>query len=86
MVSENINLTDKQAEFIRRSIEAGEFEDVSEVVRAGIHLLEEWQAERLKREAELGAMLDEAKASGLSDRTPEAVWAASEARYRRDDA
>ena len=86
MVSENINLTEKQAEFIRRSIEAGEFEDASEVVRAGIHLLEEWQAERLKREAELGAMLDEAKAGGMSDRTPNAVWAAAEARYRRDDA
>ena len=86
MVSENINLTEKQAEFIRRSIEAGEFEDASEVVRAGIHLLEEWQAERLKREAELGAMLDEAKAGGLSDRSPDAVWAATEERYRRDDA
>jgi len=74
MVSENINLTEKQAEFIRQSIQAGDFEDASEVVRAGIHLLEELQSERLKREAGLGAMLDEAKDGGLSDRTPEVAW------------
>jgi len=74
VVSENINLTEKQAEFIGQSIQAGDFEDASEVVRAGIHLLEELQSERLKREAELGAMLDEAKDGGLSDRTAEAAW------------
>ncbi len=86
MVSENVNLTEKQAEFIRRSIEAGDFEDASEVVRAGIHLLEEWQAEQIKHQEELRGMLAEAKASGLSDRTAEAAWTATEERYRRDDA
>jgi len=86
MVSKNVNLTEKQAEFIRQRVEAGEFEDASEVIRAGIHLLEESQAERLKREAELAAMLEEAKSGGLSDRTPKAVWASTEEQYESEDA
>lgn len=86
MVCENINLTEKHASFIRERVESGEYQDASEVVRAGLRLLEDRQADKRAREEQLGAMLDEAEASGLSDRTPREVWAAVKARYQDQNA
>jgi len=86
MMTEHINLTDKQAEFIRQNIEVGAYEDASEVVRAALRLLQDWQAQKLHAEAQLRTMLDDAEASGLSDRTPAEVWAAVEERYQNNRA
>ena len=41
MPAESINLTEKQAQFIRQSIDEGRYCDPSEVVRAGLRLLEQ---------------------------------------------
>jgi antitoxin ParD1/3/4 len=86
MPSENVSLTEQQARFIRESVEAGRYQDASEVVRAGLRLLQDWQAERQMREAELRSMLDEAEAAGVSERTPEEIWASVESRYAAPDA
>ena len=39
MPSTNIDLTEKQAQFIHDVIQDGRFKDTGEVVRAGLHLL-----------------------------------------------
>jgi antitoxin ParD1/3/4 len=40
MPTKNVNLSDQQAKFIRQSIHKGRYRNVSEVVRAGLRLLE----------------------------------------------
>ena len=41
MPTQNVNLTQQQADFIRERIAAGDYQSVSEVVRAGLRLLKE---------------------------------------------
>jgi antitoxin ParD1/3/4 len=49
MPTRNVNLSDQQAAFIRQSIRAGRYRNASEVVRAGLLLLEQRDEEdRLK--------------------------------------
>ncbi|MFN3166571.1 MAG: type II toxin-antitoxin system ParD family antitoxin [Phycisphaeraceae bacterium] len=45
MPTQNVSLQDHQAEFIRSRIESGRFQNASEVVRAGLRLLEQQEAE-----------------------------------------
>ncbi|MEX2015215.1 MAG: type II toxin-antitoxin system ParD family antitoxin [Candidatus Hydrogenedentales bacterium] len=85
MVSENIKLPEHQAEFVRRVIATGRFQSVSEVVRAGVSLLEERLSEERKKEEQLQALLDAAKAGGIEERTPQEIWAAVKASYNTDD-
>lgn len=56
MPIERIELTEREAEFIRESVEGGAYHDASEVLRAGLHLLAE-------RKDELQAALQ----AGLDD-------------------
>ena len=84
MMAENINLTQDDTDFIRRSVEGGDYQDASAVVRAGLRLLEASQSEKRAREAELRAMLEKALDGGMSDRTPEEIWAAAKARHSAD--
>jgi antitoxin ParD1/3/4 len=52
MPSENVTLSDHQAEFIRQRVGEGRYRDVSDVVGAGLRLLEQREAQdRLKLEA-----------------------------------
>ena len=81
MATESINLTEHQAAFIRERVDSGDFHDASEVVRAGIRLLQNLQAEKLEQEEELRTILIEAKKGGVSNRTPEEVWASVRARH-----
>jgi putative addiction module CopG family antidote len=49
MPTQNVNLSDKQAQFIRKRIDRGGYRNASEVVRAGLRLLEQSEQEdRLK--------------------------------------
>ena len=49
MPTQNVSLSTQQSKFIRQSVAKGRFRNVSEVVRAGLHLLElEEQENRLK--------------------------------------
>jgi len=40
MPTQNVNLSDKQARFIRQSVGGGDYRNASEVVRAALRLLE----------------------------------------------
>jgi antitoxin ParD1/3/4 len=41
MPTKNVNLSEQQSKFIRQSIDAGRYRNASEVVRAGLRLLEQ---------------------------------------------
>lgn len=45
MPTQNVNLTDKQAEFIRQRVESGDYNNASEVVRDALRLLTTRQEE-----------------------------------------
>jgi antitoxin ParD1/3/4 len=45
MPTQNVNLSDKQADFIRQRVKGGNFRNASEVVRAGLRLLEQQERE-----------------------------------------
>lgn len=49
MPTRNVSLSDRQAKFIHRNVKAGRYRNASEVVRAGLRLLEHQDAaDRLK--------------------------------------
>jgi antitoxin ParD1/3/4 len=60
MPTQNVNLSDRQANFIRRRVKDGGYRNASEVVRAGLRLLEQNEKEdklklrTLRRLAEAG--------------------------------
>ncbi len=66
MPSRNISLTDHFDGFVERSIRAGRFANASEVVRAGLHLLEYREREDEERRAAL--MAAAAEGFGALDR------------------
>jgi antitoxin ParD1/3/4 len=45
MPTQNVNLSAKQAAFIRHRVKGGDFRNASEVVRAGLRLLEQQEQE-----------------------------------------
>lgn len=53
MPSQNVELTEHQAEFIRESVDKGHYKDASEMVSVALHLLEESASEE---EAKLEAL------------------------------
>ena len=57
-MSTNVSLTTELENFARRCVESGRYNNVSEVVRSGLRLLQENE----ERRARFGAMLDEAHA------------------------
>jgi antitoxin ParD1/3/4 len=59
MPSRNISLTDHFDGFVERSIRTGRFANASEVVRAGLHLLERQEHEEAARRAALHAAATE---------------------------
>ena len=67
MPSRNISLTDHFDGFVERSIRAGRFANASEVVRAGLHLLEHREREEEERRAALKAAA--AEGFGALDRS-----------------
>jgi antitoxin ParD1/3/4 len=52
MPTQNVNLSDQQAKFIHKGIKGGRYRNASEVVRAGLRLLEQQdEMDRLKLDA-----------------------------------
>ena len=49
MPTQNVNLPEHQAKFIQQRIRSGKYQNASEVVRAGLRLLEQREAEDLLR-------------------------------------
>lgn len=62
MATRNIVLTPAQDALVERLVHAGRYQNASEVLRSGLRLLEEHEAERADLTARLTAGLAEAKA------------------------
>ena len=59
MPTKNINLADHQASFIMTSVKLGRYKNASEVVRAGLRLLEQKEAEDAERLKALRRIADD---------------------------
>jgi antitoxin ParD1/3/4 len=60
MPTKNVNLSEKQARFVRQNIEEGNYRNASEVVRAGLRLLEQQEKENKLKLATLRRLAKEA--------------------------
>ena len=80
MVKKSITITDQQDQWIKAQMATGNYATDSEVVREALR-------EKQQRDAEIEAIrsaLIEGEQSGISDRTPEEVFAAARERLRAD--
>jgi antitoxin ParD1/3/4 len=68
-------------QFIRLQVESGRFTNASEVVRAGLRLLEDQEMVRQKRLEELRQLIEDGAQSGLG-RPADDVFDRLEARYK----
>jgi antitoxin ParD1/3/4 len=66
MPTRNVNLTDELDRFVASKIEAGRYENASEVMRAGLRTLEREEQEYELKIAALRAAIDEGDASGIA--------------------
>ena len=60
MPTQNVNITEVQAEFIRNCVESGEYNNASELVREALRLLKEQKDEHQARVVYLRGELQEA--------------------------
>jgi len=67
MPPRNVVLTDSQTALIERLIADGRYQNASEVLRAGLRLLEREEAEMTALRARLAAGLEEARAGALTE-------------------
>lgn len=82
MITENVKIPDHQADFIRDVIASGRYDDINEVIQAGVVLLEQQLSLEDQQRERLGELLDEAIATGISAQTPEQIWDEVEAAHR----
>ena len=78
MQRKTITITVQQDTWVKSVIDSGDYGNDSEYFR---DLIRRDQARRSAR-SELRRLLEEAEASGFSERTPMEIWAAAEARYK----
>lgn len=64
MATRNINLTDELDEFVAAQVKGGQYQNASEVVRAGLRLLYAEAEERAAKLAALNAAIQEGLDSG----------------------
>ena len=64
MPTRNVVITQHQAELIDRLVASGRYQNASEVVRAGLRLLEDAEATNLERRAAIRAELAERASDG----------------------
>ena len=60
MADHNIRLTDALDRFVAEQVASGQYADKGEVIRAGLKLLEAYQAHRASKIAALNAAIEEA--------------------------
>ena len=78
MVKKSITITDQQDQWIKAQMATGNYATDSEVVREALR-------QKQERDAEIEAIraaLIEGEQSGISDRTPEEIFAAARERLR----
>ncbi len=67
MPTRNVNLTGELDRFVRRKVRSGRYENASEVVRAGLRMLEREEQEYEAKLTALRAAIDEGDASGVAE-------------------
>lgn len=67
MATRNVVLTASQSDFVDRLVQVGRYQNASEVLRAGLCLLERDEAEMAALQARLLAGLAEAEAGDLAE-------------------
>ncbi|MDX8524587.1 type II toxin-antitoxin system ParD family antitoxin [Mesorhizobium sp. MSK_1335] len=79
----NYALTDHYESFIRKQVESGRYNNASEVVRAGLRMLEDFEAEREKwLRSEIPARLAELRQDPARGIPADVVFSELEARHR----
>lgn len=63
MPTQNVNLTVPQARFVKRGVKTGRYQNASEMVRAGLRLLEQQEREEQMKLRHLRKLIDE----GIAD-------------------
>lgn len=66
MPTRNVTLTDELDRFLLEKVESGRYENVSEVVRAALRILEREEQEHEAKLAVLRAAIDDGDASGVA--------------------
>jgi antitoxin ParD1/3/4 len=74
-MSRSFALGDRMERFIDSQVKSGRYNNASEVVRAGLRLLEDEQQNRVTKIAELRALLDEADRDTRPEQSVEEVLA-----------
>ena len=69
MVTRNVVLTDAQSELLERLVESGRYQNASEVLRAGLRLLEDEEAAAGDLRSRLAEGLRQAKSGDLAEGT-----------------
>ena len=86
MATRNVVLTDAQSELVNRWISSGRYQNASEVLRAGLRLLEREEAELSELRARIETGLEQARAKVLAEGDGEQAirraFAAAQARGR----
>lgn len=90
MPTQNVNLPEHQADFIRQSVEGGRYGSASEVVRAGLRLLEQQERENVLKLEALGqavgdgfAAIEAGESVTLENEEELAAWFAARGTRRR---
>jgi antitoxin ParD1/3/4 len=79
----NYALTDHYESFIRKQLESGRYNNASEVVRAGLRMLEDFEAEREKwLRSEIPSRLSQLRQDPTKGIPADAVFSELEARHR----
>ena len=79
MAKISISMSDAMEEFVATRVESGEYNNTSEYFRDLVRR----DQEKLDARRKLRRMLDEAEASGISDKTFDEIWAEGVARAKR---
>ena len=67
MATRNVVLTDAQSDLVNRLVVTGRYQNVSEILRAGLRLLEREEAEFDELRVRLAAGLEQARSDDLAE-------------------
>lgn len=79
MAKISISMSDAMEKFVSERVESGEYNNTSEYFRDLVRR----DQEKKEAEAKLRVMIQEAEASGISDKTFDEIWGEAVERYRR---
>ncbi len=77
MLRKTITLTEQQDAWIKSQIKAGDYGNDSEYIRSVLRQ----EMQRKHAEVELAGIIENAEKSGISDKTPQQIWANALAKH-----